>query len=104
MTELIASAKPVVATGRDMIIVTTASGATVWVTKSQFDPAAEQITYTVRKAGEKYIKKDKTEGVLLADRNEYVGSSKQIVKKYDTLGIMDYLISKGVTPTFSLAQ
>lgn len=102
-TELIASWKLVTVEGRDMYIVNTISGAVVWVPKSQFDTNAEQITYKSLKAGEKYIKKDKTEGVLQADRNEFLGCGKQILKKYDTMEIMDHLISKGITPTFQMS-
>ena len=103
MTELIASAKPVVATGRELVIITTASGATIWVPKAQYDASAEQVNYVAKKKGDKYTKKDGTEGVLTSDRNEYLGCGKQIVKKHDTLSVMDYLISKGITPTFSMS-
>lgn len=101
-TELIASQKLVNTKNGEKIIVTTMSGATVWATKSQMDANAEQITYSVMKAGDKYIAKDGTEGVLKMDRNEYVGSGKQVVRKYSTIEILDHLASKGVTPTFAL--
>ena len=102
-TEIIASWKLVTKEGRELYIINTISGATVWVSKNQFDTNAEQISYKTMKAGEKYIKKDKTEGVLIADRNEFLGCGKQVVKKYDTLEIMDHLAAKGVTPSFNLS-
>lgn len=101
-TELIASQKPVISKGKDMIIVTTTLGNQVWVPKEQMDASAEQITYTPRKKGDKYINKDGTEGALKDDRNDYVGTSKQIVRKYSTIEVLDHLASKGVTPTFAL--
>lgn len=102
-TERIASFKLVTSQGREMYVVTTVSGQTVWVPKAQFDTNSEVVSYNSRKAGEKYIKKDLTEGVLAADRNDFVGSGKQIVQKYSTLEIMDHLIAKGVTPTFAVS-
>ena len=101
-TELIASWKLVVVNNKDMYVVTTVSGATVWIPKAQFDTNAEQITYKLLKAGDKYIKSDKTEGVLQQDRNEFIGCGKQIVKKYSTLEVLDHLASKGITPTFAM--
>lgn len=101
-TELIASWKLVETNGRDMYVVTTVSGATIWIPKSQFDTNAEQITYKLLKAGDEYVKKDGTKGNLQADRNEFVGCGKQIIKKYSTLEVLDHLANKGITPTFAL--
>ena len=103
ITELIASTKSVIANGRELVIVTTASGATVWVSKSQLDSSAEQISYDAKKAGAKYITKDGVEGVLKSDRNDFVGCGKQIIKKYDAKELLASVIAAGVTPTFSLS-
>ncbi len=102
-TQLIASWKLVNNGVKDMYIINTIGGDVVWVTKSQFDTNAEQITYKVMKAGDKYIKSDKSEGVLTADRNEFLGCGKQIVKKYDSIELLDHMISKGITPTFAMS-
>jgi hypothetical protein len=103
ITELISSWTTANYNGRDMYIVNTASGNTVWVPKSKFDTNAEQISYKTLKAGEKYTKSDGTEGTLQKDRNEYVGAGKQVVKKYDSKELMEFLVSKNITPTFSLS-
>jgi len=101
--EIIASWKLVTVDGKEQYIVTTMSGATVWAPKSQFDTNAEIICYESKKAGDKYVKKDKTEGILQKDGNNFLGCGKQIVKKHSTMEIMDHLISKGITPTFSMS-
>ena len=102
-TELIASWKIVNSEGRELYLVTTVTGQSVWVPKAQFDSNAEQITYKSLKAGDTFIGKDKVEGTLIKDRNEFVGCGKQIVKKYNSMEIMDHMIAKGVTPTFALS-
>ena len=102
-TELIASWKLVSAKGREMYIVTTNSGQTVWVPKHQFDTNAEQITYEIKKAGDAYVNSAGEKTNLKADRNEFLGCGKQIVKKFSTLEIMDHLVSKGITPSFSMS-
>ena len=101
-TELIASTNNVNVKGKDMVIVVTKSNQTVWVPKAQFDSSAESITYNSLSAGAEYTKKDGTKGVLVADRNEFVGTSKQIVEKSSAKDLLDHLISKGITPTFNL--
>ena len=102
-TELIASWKLVNANNREMYIVTTISGSVVWVPKAQFDTNAEQITYTMLKAGSDYTNSAGDKAQLKADRNEFNGCGKQVVKKYSTLEILDHLANKGVTPTFALS-
>ena len=101
-TELIASWKLVNNGIRDMYIVTTVTGQSVWINKSQFDTNAEQVTYTVKKAGEEYVKSDGTKGNLKIDRNEFNGCGRQIVKKFSSIEILDHLANKGITPQFSL--
>lgn len=100
-TELIASWVLANTENGEKYVVTTVEGNTIWVPKSKFDTNAEQITFKPMKAGDKYIKSDKTEGILQKDRNEFLGCGKQIIKKFNTLEVMDYLISKGVEPKFS---
>ena len=101
-TELIASWNLVNYEGREMYIITTTEGNTVWVTKSKFDTNAETITFKVMKAGDEFTAKDGTKGKLSKDRNEFIGAGKQIVKKYSSVELMDHLVSKGITPSFAL--
>lgn len=89
--------------GREMYIVTTISGAIIWVPKAQFDTNAEQITYSTMKAGDTYTNSKGEAAKLKLDRNEFLGCGKQIIKKYDTKEILDHMIAKGVTPTFALS-
>lgn len=102
-TEIVASWKLVTKDSRELYVVTTVSGAIVWINKANFDTNAETITYKVMKAGDEYTKSDKTVGVLKADRNEFVGCGKQIVKKYNSVELLDHLIAKGITPTFAMS-
>lgn len=102
-TEIIASWKLVTKDSRELYVVTTVSGAIVWINKHNFDTNAETITYKLMKAGDEYTKSDKTVGVLKDDRNEFIGCGKQIVKKYSAVELMDHMISKGVTPQFALS-
>lgn len=101
-TQIIASWKLVSSNNRDMYIVTTVDGETVWVPKNQFDTNAEIITFTPRKAGEKYVNSKGEEGTLKSDRNDYVGAGKQIVKKFNSVELLDHVVSKGIVPTFAL--
>lgn len=103
VTEIISSWVSTTYEGREMYVVNTISGQTVWVSKSKFDTNAEQITYQPMKAGDTYTDKDGKEGTLKKDRNEFKGAGKQIVKKFDTKEILDHLVNKGVTPQFSLS-
>lgn len=104
-TELISSVKPVTTSkgGKEMLILTTIEGNVVWVPKSQFDASADTVTFNSMKKDDTYTKADGSQGQLIADRNEFVGCNKQVVKKYSTMEIMDHLISKGITPTFAMA-
>lgn len=95
-TELIATSKPVVSKGQQLVIVTTASGAEVWVNKDQFNPNADQISYNARKKGDKYIDKDKQEHTLLKDRNDFVGTGK--ISKF---AMLDYMAKVGISPSLS---
>jgi hypothetical protein len=95
-TELIASSKPVVSRGQQLVIVTTASGAIVWVAKDQFNPSADQISYNSRKAGESYTKSTGETAVLAADRNEFVGTGK--ISKF---AMLDYMAKLGISPSLS---
>lgn len=102
-TELIASWKLVTKEGRELYIVTTISGATVWVTKAQFDTNAEQITYKSMKAGDEYTNSKGDVAKLKQDRNEFLGCGKQIVKKFNSMELLDHLANKGIVPTFQLS-
>lgn len=103
-TELISATKPVLTkkAKREMVIVTTESGATVWVPKSQFDPSAERISYELRKKGSPYKTSDGAEGILSEDRNEFLGSSKQIVRQYSKIEILEHLHNRGIMPTLAI--
>ena len=97
-TEQIISVKPVNAAGRKLALVLTASGQEIWVNESQIDDKAETISYNSHKAGSKWVNtKLGTEGVRKGDTNEFVGCGKT-----NKLAILDYLIAKGITPTFTL--
>lgn len=118
-TELIAFHKLVSTAKGDKYIVTTVTGVEIWVNKSQFNENAEQISYLSHKAGDSVIansdsrrmKEDgKTPLYLKGDtiklekaQNDFKGCGIQRVKKFDTTQIMDFLIGKGVTPTFAVS-
>ena len=101
-TEIIAGYKPVPTKKGNRVIVITQSGQQIWVLPEQHQADAETISYNPRKAGEKYTDKNGAEQALQADRNDLVAFGKQIVKKHSTLEVMDYLMSKGVTPAFNM--
>ena len=96
ITELIASTKPATVSGVEYFIVTTTSGAVVWVRKDQHDRNADQVSYNARKAGEEYTKPDGSVGKLQKDRNEYVGSGK--INKFQ---LLDYMLKIGIQPSLS---
>ncbi len=96
-TENIVSVKPVNVSGKDMNIVTSASGKTIWATKEQMTANAETITYVERKAGEKYVDKKGVEGVLKSDRNDLVGFGKR-----DKFAFIESLLAKGLSPQLAL--
>lgn len=101
-TELIQGFKMVVFNGNELVIVTTQSGATIWVPKSQYDPSAETITYKVMKAGDEYTNKAGETAKLLKDRNEFSGLGKQIVKKYNVVEMFTELNKLGITPAINM--
>jgi len=99
ITEKIASTKPVVATGRELVLVVTESGQQIWVNKAQFDEKAELINYEHHKAGSAWTNAKTGEtGTRKSDSNEFVGCKR--ASKFD---VLDYLQKQGVTPTFSLS-
>lgn len=102
-TEIIASWKLVTKESKELYVVNTVLGNIVWIPKSQFDTNAETITFKPMKAGDTYTKSDKTEGILVVDRNEFQGCGKQIVKKFNSIELLDHLASKGITPTFAMS-
>lgn len=100
ITELIASVKPVMVKGQELLLVVTKSAAQVWVPKAQFDTTANTISYTSHKAGDKFIGKDGVEQVYKTDGNRYEGSSSS--KLESTKELFLFLHSKGITPNISL--
>lgn len=100
--EKIVASKPAAVNGAQMIIITTESDNTVWVPASQFSKLATIVTYKPRKAGEEYVRKDGTKGTLKADRNDFVGLDRVSVMENSTKETIDYMLSKGVTPSFNL--
>lgn len=99
ITEQIASTKNVVATGKELVLVTTVSGKQVWVNKSQMDANAETITYNTHAAGTEWVNaKTGEKGVRKSELNEFVGCGKT-----SKFAVLDYLQAKGITPTFSLS-
>ena len=102
-TQLIASWKQVNNGVRDMYIINTIDGEVIWVNKSSFDTNAEQVTFRVMKAGDEYTTKDGVVEKLKADRNEFLGCGKQVVKKFNSMEILDHLVAKGITPTFAMS-
>jgi len=102
ITELILGSKPVNKDGRDLVLVTTASGKNIWVNKAEHDASAETVSYAAEKAGQSWTNaKTGATGIRKVDTNTFKCFGKQIVKKSSTTELFDYLISKGITPTFS---
>lgn len=108
-TEGILASKPIVVNGKTKILVITKSGAEIWVNQNQFDSSADTITYNARKAGDKVVARTDSptgeykageEITLKKDNNEFIGCGK--IGKTSTLDVMDYLISKGITPSFNM--
>lgn len=98
-TEIIASKKPVLAKFGEMFLVTTKSGAVIWVMRSQLPDNAENITYEQHAVGSTYTNNKTGEsGVRKVASNEFIGFGK--ASKFD---VLDYLKAQGVTPTFSLS-
>lgn len=81
-----------------MVLITTVTGKQIWVNENQFDAKAETVTYNAHEAGSSYV--DKTSGETkqrVKAANEFVGTGKTT-----KFAVLDYLIAKGVTPTFAL--
>lgn len=99
ITEQIASIKPVVANGKELVLVTTVSSKQVWVNKSQLDANAETITYNAHAEGSEWVNpKTGAKGIRKSALNEFVGCGKT-----SKFAVLDYLQAKGITPTFSLS-
>jgi hypothetical protein len=96
-TEQIVSAKNVNTTRGAQVIVTTATGKTVWVAKEAFDPNAETISYTAKKAGDEYVDKQGAKQVLKSDQNAFEGFG-----KLSKLAIIQALHAVGITPSLAL--
>lgn len=97
-TELITAMKPVMVKGVEKIIVTTESGATIWINKSQMDNTAETITYSIEPAGSKYI----VNGVEKTSKDVYFkfeGFYRQIIKKMSTADLYKELAKSGIVPS-----
>ncbi len=93
---MITSKKPVTTKNGDQVIVTTASGAEIWVPKSQFDVNADQIVYESHKAGDKYANRDGVETAYTKDGNKFVGC-----KKINKFELLDYMLKIGIQPSLS---
>ena len=99
ITEQIASTKSVVANGKELVLVVTATGKQIWVNKSQLDANAETITYNTHAKGSEWVNNRTGQtGVRKSDLNEFVGCGKT-----SKFAVLDYLQAKGITPTFSLS-
>lgn len=98
ITEIIASTKQVATAGRKLVLIVTKSGAQVWANADQFDDKAETVSYNSYKAGTEWKNaKSGQTGIRKSDANEVVGFGKS--SKFD---VLDYLVAKGVTPSFNL--
>lgn len=99
ITETIASSKPVNTKNGKKVIIVTTTGKQVWVPEHQFDTNAETVSFNSHVAGSEY--KNPTTGEVLKrkqDSNEFVGCGKA-----SKFAVIDYLVAKGITPTFSLS-
>ena len=97
-TELITAMKPVMVKGIEKMIVTTESGAQIWINKSQADTTAETITYVVEPAGTKYTVNG-VEKTSQSDYFQFVGFYRQIIKKMSTADLYKELAKSGITPS-----
>lgn len=90
-TERIAGFKLVNTAKGPQFIVTTVSGAQVWVPQAQFDTSSQTITYHPMKAGDTYTdRKTGEEKKRKEDGNNFV-----CVGKLSSIDLAEFLISRG---------
>jgi hypothetical protein len=99
-TKQILGTKNVNFNGADYVVVTTVDNDIIWVKKDQFDTSAETITYTARKAGDKYTDKSGAEQTLKTDRNDFNCLGKLGVAK--TVELFEKLQKLGITPAINV--
>jgi len=101
-TELIAAFKFLMVKGIEKVLITTVSGETIWVNKTQFDPSAETITYQVQPIGTPY--KDKTGAMVNSTQpfTQLIGFHKQVVKKLSAVELYTELAKVGITPAINV--
>lgn len=101
ITEIIVGSKLIMTKKGEQYLVTTESGANVWVPKAQYDSNAETILYTARKAGDKFIytsgENKGKEAVLKTDQNNFEGFGK---RSKDS--ILASLFKQGFTPAIAI--
>ena len=89
-TERIVGFKLVNTERGEQFVVTTHTGAVVFVPKAQFDASANTITYKAMKAGDEYTNKDGEVLKRVKDGNNFVCQG-----KLSSIDLADYLISRG---------
>lgn len=90
-TERIVGFKLVNTPSGEQYVVTTASGAVVFVPKARFDSSASTITYLPMKAGDLYVdRKTSEERKRLKDGNNFVCQG-----KLNSIDLAEYVISRG---------
>lgn len=109
-TELILASKAVNVVGKgERVILTTESGAQVWVKADQYNTNHDTVTYNALKANDKVIahsdganhKKGDTI-VLKQDQNEFLGSGKQMSKLESFKSKMLVFQELGIVPTLAM--
>lgn len=109
-TELILASKAVNVIGKgERIILTTESGAQVWVKADQYNSNHETVTYDAHKAGDKIIAtadganhKKGDEITLKQDQNQFLGSGKQLSKVESFKSKMLVFQELGIVPTLAM--
>lgn len=101
LTEKIASFKSVNTKTGEKVLVTTVSGAQIWVPKAQFAQSATNIRYTKRAKGDKYVNRTTgVEGILQSDQNDFVGISMDSVS--DKKELLQFAHSIGMNVTLAI--
>mgnify|MGYP003644932845 CR=1 FL=1 len=102
-TELIACFKHLLVKGVEKVLITTVSGAQIWVNKDQFDSTAEVVSYTVQPVGTKYTDKATgTEKETTSVSNQLNGFNKQVAKKFNAVELFAELQKIGITPAINV--
>lgn len=72
ITESILSAKVL----GDNVLITTSTGKKIWVGREDYTQSASKVTFSEKKAGDKYKRKDGTEGIVKQDGFMFDGLDK----------------------------